>query len=133
MDDMKQSSSQVVGQRIFGVAVTSKSAAFGYHAIILFDKTTEGSQATEIGDALSYNAAITFRLYHDNHASHDHSQDNAIVWDFPLELNSEDRSRNKLSNIPEEHSGGGTIFLAPGIRVPSSRFGGVRVLRTPRC
>ncbi len=43
---------------IIGTAISLTSGPVGYHANILYNKTTEGSQHTEIGDALSYNAAF---------------------------------------------------------------------------
>ena len=108
---------------LLGVAVSKKSGSFGYHANILYNKTTEGSQSTEIGNALSYNAAITYRVG-GNHALHDHSHDNKIEWDFMLELNGEKRNKNKISGHSEEHTGGNAIFLSPGIRASLGQFGG---------
>lgn len=109
---------------LFGVAVSKQSGSFGYHANILYNKTTEGSQSTEIGDALSYNAALTYRLNGGNHTSHSHSHDTEIKWDLMLEINGEKRKKNKISGNTEEHTGGNTIFLSPGIRVSSGKFGG---------
>ncbi len=109
---------------LFGVAVSKQSGSFGYHANILYNKTTEGSQSTEIGDSLSYNAALTYKINGDSHALHDHSHDTEIKWDLMLELNGEKRSKNKISGNTEVHSGGNIIFLSPGIRVSSDKLGG---------
>lgn len=47
---------------LLGVSVSKSDGNLGYHANVLYNKTTAGSQSTEIGDAISYNAALTYRL-----------------------------------------------------------------------
>lgn len=99
---------------------------FGYHVNILCNKTTVGSQATRIGDALFYNAALTYQFY-DSHAMHDHqhgSETSGLKWNLSIELNGETRRKNKVSGQSEENSGGATVFLSPGIRVSSGKFSG---------
>jgi hypothetical protein len=113
---------------LLGAAVSKSNGTLGYHANILYNKTTEGEQSTEIGDVLSYNAAITYQLGH-NHANHDHSQDGATFsegarWDLSVELNGETRAKNKIAGESEENSGGTLIYLSPGIRVSSGNFSG---------
>lgn len=111
-----------------GASVSKSSGNFGYHANVLYNKTTEGSQSTEIGDAISYNAALTYRL-NDSHATHDHKHDsasdaNGLKWDFSVELNGETRRKNKISNVSEDNSGGNTIYVSPGFRVSSEIISG---------
>jgi hypothetical protein len=113
---------------LLGASISKNVGKFGYHANILYNLTTEGSQSTEIGDALSYNAALTYRLGED-HAAHGHDHhhgpgNNEFTWDMSVELNGETRQKNKISGVSEDNSGGTTIYLAPGIRVSSGTFGG---------
>jgi hypothetical protein len=113
---------------LLGASATKGSGSFGYHANFLYNKTTEGSQSTEIGDALSYNAALTYRL-DNSHATHDHSHDNTsesngFNWDLSIELNGETRQKNQISNVSDENSGGTTIYVSPGVRVSSKSFSG---------
>ncbi|MDT8281934.1 MAG: hypothetical protein RQ982_03885, partial [Gammaproteobacteria bacterium] len=101
----------------------------GYHANILYNKTTEGSQSTEIGDSLTYNAALVYRLGFEenhNHASHDHNKPEAtgVKWDLVIEFNGETRSKNEISNARDDNSGGTTVLLSPGVRVSSGKFSG---------
>ena len=111
---------------LFGVAVSKQSGLFGYNANILFNKTTKGAQSTEIGDAISYNVALSYRLNRHSRASHDHSHshDGETQWDIMLELNGQKRDKNKISGNSEKHSGGNTILLSPGVRVSSGNLGG---------
>ena len=117
---------------LIGTSISKNINGFSYHANILYNMTTEGSQSTEIGDALSYNTALTYRLglneneeNHD-HSSHDHNdiEMSGVTWDLLIELNGETRSENEISGVKEENSGGSIVFLSPGIRVTSGQFSG---------
>ena len=113
---------------LLGASVSKSSGNFGYHANILYNKTTEGSQSTEIGDAISYNAASTYRIY-DSHATHEHdhhagSEYSGLKLDLSVELNGETRRKNKISGVSEDNSGGTIVYVSPGVRVSSGKFSG---------
>lgn len=110
---------------LLGAAVSQTNGLFAYHANILYNKTTEGSQHTEIGDALSYNAAVTYRLFSEDHSGHSHQHidtPNEIKWDVSLEVNGETRRENRMSGELEENSGGTTVYLSPGVKVSAGNF-----------
>jgi len=112
---------------LIGAAVTQTMGSLAYHANILYNYTSEGSQHTEVGDALSYNAAVTYRLSSHDHASHNHrhtDSNNDIKWDISLEVNGETRRENRISGHLEENSGGTTVYLSPGIKVSAGNVGG---------
>lgn len=118
---------------LLGTAISKNINGFSYHANILFNLTTQGSQSTEIGDALSYNAALSYRMAltdtHDpdhDHASHDHAdlESSTAKWDLLIELNGVTRVKNEIAGIKDQNSGGTTVFLSPGIRLSSGKFGG---------
>jgi hypothetical protein len=115
---------------LIGGAVSHVDDRFGYHANVLFNKTTEGSQSTEIGDVLSYNLAMTYRLNVEedhsqhNHAHHDDAAETNVKWDAIIELNGDSRRKNKISGHSEQHSGGTTMFISPGLRMTAGKFGG---------
>lgn len=114
---------------LLGTSISRSINGFSYHANILYNKTTQGSQFTEIGDAFSYNAALSYRLGFDenhDHASHDHSdsESTGVEWDLLIELNGETRAKNEISGIEDENSGGSILFLSPGVRVSAGKFGG---------
>lgn len=119
-----------------GGAISKNSGKLGYHANILYNKTNGGSQSTEIGDAFSYNVALTYRLNGDEHTSHNHSHDdgvegNELQWDLIVELNGDTRSKNKISGVSEDNSGGTLVFISPGFRVTSGAFSGFLSIGIP--
>lgn len=105
-----------------GVAFSRQHGRMGYHANVLYNKTTEGSQNTDIGDAFFYNAALSYRLSNGerNHPHQDAAEHAHLVWDLLLELNGEARGKTRVGTNPEPHSGGSVIYITPGIRVSSS-------------
>jgi len=118
---------------LIGGAISHVRDKFGYHANVLFNKTNEGSQSTEIGDILSYNLAMTYQLNGEDHSEHNHvhTDSTAIKWDAIIELNGETRRRNKIGGLSEQHSGGTALFIAPGLRVSAGKLGGFISLALP--
>lgn len=111
---------------LLGAAVTRKDGNIGYFANILYNKTTEGSQSTEIGDAIAYNAALTYR-FNENHDGHVHehkSGKDGFNWDLSAELNGETRQKNTIDGVSQENSGGSTIFLMAGVRLSTGMYSG---------
>lgn len=111
---------------LIGGAISHVHDQFGYHANVLYNKTNEGSQSTEIGDILSYNLALTYQLNGEDHSGHNHvhTDSTEIKWDAMIELNGETRRKNKIDGHSEEHSGGTALFVSPGLRVSAGKFGG---------
>ncbi|NQY25994.1 MAG: hypothetical protein HRT92_02310 [Piscirickettsiaceae bacterium] len=121
---------------LIGGAISHVNDKFGYHANVLFNKTNEGSQSTEIGDILSYNFAMTYQLNSEDHSEHNHvhhrNADSAkIKWDAVIELNGETRRKNKIGGLSEQHSGGTALFVSPGLRVTAGKFGGFISIALP--
>lgn len=107
-----------------GAALSKKLGKVGFHANMLYNKTTEGSESTKLGDAWSYGVAASYRLNGTNHAHHDHTHHHgdergALAWELLVELNGETRRKNKIAGEPEAHSGGTTVYLSPGIKASS--------------
>ena len=112
---------------LLGAAVSQTNGPISYHANILYNKTTEGTQHTKIGDALSYNAAVTYRLFSEDHSNHTHQHvdtTNEIKWDVSFEVNGETRRENRISGELEENSGGTTVYLSPGVKISAGNFSG---------
>lgn len=114
---------------LVGSAISHVNNKFGYHANVLFNKTNEGSQSTEIGDILNYNFAMTYQLNGGGHSEHKHvhhhdTDSTDIKWDAIIELNGESRLKNKISGHSEQHSGGTALFVSPGLRVTAENLSG---------
>ncbi|MEO1896549.1 MAG: transporter [Cycloclasticus sp.] len=119
---------------LLGAAISHTKGPVGYHANLLYNKTSEGAQHTEVGDAFSYNVAMTYRLPGHDHASHEHDHtdtSNEIKWDISLEANGETRRENRIYGHLEENSGGTTVYLSPGIKVSAGNFGGFISIGVP--
>lgn len=107
-----------------GMAVSRRLTAVNLHANVLYHATNGGAQGAEIGNALSYNAALTYRLAapHRHHAQHHHDHHgmlhgNGMRWDLVLELNGETRGKDKVAGTADTHSGGTKVYFASGIRL----------------
>ena len=105
-----------------GMALSHQRGSVGYHANVLYNKTTEGSQDTDSGDAFFYNAALSYRLSsgEGDHPHKDAAEHGHLAWDLLLELNGGTRDKTKVAGNVQPNSGGSTIYLAPGIRFSSS-------------
>ena len=122
---------------LLGAAISKQgTAGIGVHANILAQITTEGAQATKMGDAVFFNAALVYRLPEFQH-SHDATIRNAaphrhMSWDLLLEINAENRQADKVLGIKEANSGGTLVFLSPGVRFSAaSKWGGFLQVGVP--
>lgn len=100
-----------------GAAVSRRRGRVGYHANVLFNQTTKGSQDADSGDAFFYNAAFSYRLTRGDHLHQASAEHNHFIWDLLLELNGETRGKNKVAGEPQPHSGGSLLYLSPGFRL----------------
>jgi len=88
---------------------------------VLYTLVTEGSQDTDLGDIFNYNFAFSYRTTipeggHDHH--HHKHQGNIIDYiDMIVELNGDSRQRVDINGESEEHTGGHTLYISPGLRV----------------
>ncbi|MGH8120630.1 MAG: hypothetical protein ACRESK_08460, partial [Gammaproteobacteria bacterium] len=63
----------------------------------------------------------SYRLYspegdHDHH-HHQHALHVVNYVDLALELNGDWRERTEINDMAEEHSGGHTLYISPGVRL----------------
>ncbi|MEH6543995.1 MAG: transporter [Porticoccaceae bacterium] len=120
-----------------GAAVSKNLQGISVHANILYNATGGGAQSAETGNALFYNAALSYRLgnqlddkqdhsnHHDHqHASHSDSQSQSANWDLLLEINGETRNKDKVAGVSDSHSGGTTVYLSPGLRLSLGKLSG---------
>ncbi len=118
---------------LIGGAVGTAFGSIGVHANVLYNATSEGSQDTEIGDALQYNLALVFNpgTSHD-HDGHEHaSLLDELRWELMLELNGEQRWRDRVHGNKEVNSGGNVIYLSPGLRVSIAKLSAFVTLGYP--
>jgi len=104
----------------FGIALGKNFGPLSATANVLYTLRTEGSQDTNLGDHLAFNAALSWRLGKGAHVHDDGSFERHEALDLILELNGEWEERERIGSLRDIHSGGTQIFLAPGLRYSSA-------------
>jgi hypothetical protein len=128
---------------LFGLAFSQRiSSPLSFHANVLGIVTGTGTQSTNLGNRLLYNAALSFRLFGEGasetgsgspldayaHAGHSHSNmptkapkpvepHSHVALDALLELNGEWHDYERIAGVINPNSGGNTIYLSPGLRL----------------
>jgi hypothetical protein len=88
-----------------GISVTKKIGGVSLDANVLYKKTTEGAQDTDLGDVFNYNTAFSYRAVK-----------KPITVDLLFEANGEWKQKQKTDGAEDENSGGNVVFLSPGIK-----------------
>jgi hypothetical protein len=105
----------------FGLAYNRSLGNIGFSGNVLYTFVTEGTQDTDLGDIFNYNLALTYRttIPEGEHDHHQHAHKGNIIdyIDLVVELNGDSRQRVNIGGESEEHSGGHSLYLSPGIRV----------------
>lgn len=109
---------------LFAAADQPGSGAWGPFAALVFSKkweklmislnlgytqTTEGTQNTTLASFFEYNAAAVYQLYK--------NEKKKLSLDGIIELNSWTEAKNVVEGIEDDNSGGGGVFLSPGVRL----------------
>jgi hypothetical protein len=127
---------------LIGAALSQRIApSWTFHANVLGVVTGTGSQDTNLGNRVLYNAAVVHRLFgetanephsHDVRAAYAHAgphpkavkkappppaEHSHIALDAMLELNGEWHDKERTAGVVDPNSGGNTIFLSPGLRL----------------
>ncbi len=110
---------------LFGLAVTRAFEKFSVDSSFLYTKTTRGTQDTDLGDQVHYNAAFSYRLkgegpHHDT--GEEVAQHRHYFWDITVEFNGEYQQKHEIAEETEENSGGTIIYISPGIRFTATEI-----------
>jgi len=104
-----------------GLAYDRSWGDIGFSGNLLYTFVTEGTQDTDLGDIFNYNLALSYRttIPEGGHDHHDHAHQAKIIdyIDMVVELNGDSRQRVNIGGESEEHSGGHSLYLSPGLRV----------------
>ena len=104
---------------LLGASFTYLFAPFSLDASLLYSLTGSGSQNTDIGDILNYNAAISYRLG-GGEAPVFYATRKQSAWDVVLELNGEWRDKEETEGVTNPDTGGSVVYLSPGLRFSSA-------------
>lgn len=106
---------------LLGIAGSKHWGPVSLDSNVLYQFSTKGAQDTELGDRLSFNAALSYSLASGNdqhaHASEGHGHDS---WTLVLEANGEWEGHQTIAGELEGDSGGTVVYLSPGVRFGSS-------------
>lgn len=121
---------------LFGVALTKRVGQWSFDTNVLYVKTGGGTQSTNLGDLVFYNAAASYRwlgigthrhggpMYHGG-VPHDHAPEpGGPALDLVLELNGEWSDKQKTAGIIDDQSGGSVILISPGLRLSQGPWSG---------
>jgi Putative MetA-pathway of phenol degradation len=133
---------------LLGLAYTQRFGAWSLGANVLYQLSTTGAQATDMGDRFLYNAAVSYRLfgaglaqagrmnaggplpepmYHGGPKgkAHHHQEPPAPrgpALDVVLELNGEWHGQQVIDGAKDPNSGGNVVYLSPGLRYSLDRW-----------
>lgn len=102
-----------------GIAIGKNFGPVSATANVLYTLRTEGSQSTNLGDHLGFNAGLAWRLGKGAHIHDDGSFERHEALDLIVEVNGEWEERERVGAVRDIHSGGTQIFVAPGVRYSS--------------
>jgi hypothetical protein len=134
---------------LFGAAFSQRlGPLWAFHANVLGVVTGTGTQDTNLGNRLLYNAALVYRVFgetanephsHDARAAFAHAGPHPgmvtkappaaadhihVALDGMLELNGEWHDKQRTAGVVDPNSGGNTIFLSPGLRLTVENWSG---------
>lgn len=93
-----------------GIAYTRGFGRIGLDTSITYTLVNEGSQNTDLGDYLAYNAGLAYAL----------TPDAKLRWNAVVELNGLWRDKQEIGSESVVNSGGSWLELTPGIALSGS-------------
>jgi hypothetical protein len=134
---------------LLGAAFSQRLAPlWALHANLLGIITGTGTQDTNLGNRVLYNAALVYRVFgetanephsHDARGAYAHAGPHPakvtkapaaaaphthVALDAMLELNGEWHDKQRTAGIVDPNSGGNTVYLSPGLRLTVDNWSG---------
>ena len=110
---------------LLGIAISKRSGRLSLHANVLYTLATTGSQDTNLGDRLLYNATAAWRVggkenYGDCDEIYEYFYPESRerwLFDLVMELNGEQREKVAVSGVTDNSTGRDLLYVTPGVRV----------------
>jgi len=103
-----------------GLALSKAMRTLSLDADVLASFATNGTEDTNLGTRVNYDAAVSFRLGREPASGHAHERGSAehthFVVDGVLEANGDWRDPQTIAGVKDENSGGNLVYLSPGLR-----------------
>ena len=104
-----------------GFAATQVFGPISLNTSAVYTFVSDGSQHTNLGDIISYNTSLSYRLDNSLVGSSMDSLDGASM-DLILEFNGEFRDKEETKGKDNDNSGGNLFYIAPGLRLAGGGF-----------
>jgi hypothetical protein len=110
---------------LLGLAASKSWGPWSWHGSWLYQISTRGSQATEMGDRMNLSTAIVRTFASEPEHDHmdgmagEHHHDAGPTLGVMLETSYEREERQRVSGVIEEDTGAEVIWLSPGVRYGS--------------
>jgi hypothetical protein len=103
-----------------GFAFSKPIRGVSLDADVLASFATDGTEDTNLGTRVNYDAAVSFRLGREPASEHTHehgsSEHSHFVVDGVLEANGDWRDQQMIAGVKDANSGGNLVYLSPGLR-----------------
>jgi hypothetical protein len=107
---------------LFGLAASKSWGRWSAHASGLYQLSTEGAQATRLGDRMNLSAAVVVNLtpgHADGEEAEHYEHRDPASWAAILEASYEWEGRQQIGGVAEADSGAKVVWLSPGLRFTS--------------
>jgi len=105
---------------LVGLALSKAMRSVSLDADVLASFATDGTEDTNLGTRVNYDAAVSFRLGREAASEHTHEHGGAahthFVVDGVLEANGDWRDQQTIAGVKDANSGGNLVYLSPGLR-----------------
>ena len=115
---------------MLGFAYHNTLKQFNFDTSLLYQFATEGTQDTDLGDAMFFNTAFSFQVTRRDEKGHDHAAHGH--WDFVFEVNAEAREKqHERRKKYDDNSGGLLVYVSPGFRYTIGKWSAFGQLALP--
>lgn len=106
---------------ILGLAMAKTYGTFTWHSSLTYTFADRGSQDTKLGEVLTYDVGVSYRLGQGPHVHDDGTFERHAALDLILEINGEWQENEEVGSAVDPNSGGNLLFVSPGVRYLSAQ------------
>ncbi|HEB26707.1 MAG TPA: hypothetical protein ENI05_02870 [Porticoccus sp.] len=110
---------------LLGLSYSQRLNRWSLDSSIFASLATEGTQDTDLGNALNYDLALSHPLMAtgESHSHHNHHHSPSLITAATIvfELNGEWRDKVDVDGTTQAHTGGNLVYLTAGVRVNFGR------------
>jgi hypothetical protein len=109
---------------LLGLAASKSWGEWSLHGSAMYQISTQGSQATEMGDRMTFSTAVVRTFMGETEQHHaeglaEHHHEAGPTWGVMLETSYEREGRQRIASVTEEDTGAEVVWVSPGLRYGS--------------